>query len=168
MENTDIHIGIIGSGKIGTAIYTLLTRGGFDYKISIAENEDNYINVDDFCKLEIGEDECMLHSDFDDFVKGKTLIINALPFQSNLTVYKTCLEYNIPYFDLSEDDDLDEWIARKEYVSPTRTSIPFTMPHCGLAPGISTIIASDLAKELTSVILLKFVLELYHNILQTN
>ena len=155
MENTDIHIGIIGSGKIGTAIYTLLTRGGFDYKISIADCQENHIiSPDDYHFLKIDNNN-VLQWDINEFVKDKTLIINALPFQYNLLIYKTCLEYNIPYFDLSEDDDLDEWIARKEYVSPTRTSIPFTMPHCGLAPGISTIIASDLAKELTSVNTLK-------------
>ena len=37
MENQEIHIGIIGAGRIGTAIYGLLVGKGSDYKISIPE-----------------------------------------------------------------------------------------------------------------------------------
>jgi len=147
-----IHIGILGSGKIGTAIYNLLVISGFDYDITVADqNILNDINICDFQRLEIGEDECMLDDEFDKFVKDKTLIINALPYHLNFTAYKTCLEYNIPYFDLSEDEFLDKWIARREYISSTRTGVSFTMPHCGLAPGLSTVIANYLMEDFSTV-----------------
>ena len=147
-----IHIGILGAGKIGTAIYNLLVISGFDYDITVADqNILNDINTCDFQRLEIGEDECMLDDEFDKFVKDKTLIINALPYHLNFTAYKTCLEYNIPYFDLSEDDFLDKWIARGEYISSTRTGVSFTMPHCGLAPGLSTVIANYLMEDFSTV-----------------
>ena len=33
----NIHIGIVGAGKIGTAIYNLLLGGGLDYRVSVAD-----------------------------------------------------------------------------------------------------------------------------------
>ena len=49
----------------------------------------------------------------------------------------------IPYFDLSEDDALDKFID-----SIKSDKLPFTMPHCGLAPGLSTVIAHDLLADI--------------------
>jgi saccharopine dehydrogenase-like NADP-dependent oxidoreductase len=49
----------------------------------------------------------------------------------------------IPYFDLSEDDALDKFID-----SLKSDKLPFTMPHCGLAPGLSTVIAHDLLADI--------------------
>jgi len=147
-----IHIGILGAGKIGTAIYNLLVASGSGYDITVGDkNVLNSISTCDIIRLELHSDytkECL---ELDKFVKGKTLIINALPYQLNPIVYKYCIEHNVPYFDLSEDEFLDEWIERKEYISPTRTGIPFTMPHCGLAPGLSTVIANDLVKDFYSI-----------------
>ena len=152
MNNKDIHIGLLGAGKIGTAIYNLLVASGSGYDITVGDqNVVNSITTCDFHRLELHPDytkECL---ELDKFVKGKTLIINALPYQLNPIVYKYCVKHNVPYFDLSEDEFLDEWIERKEYLSPTRTGIPFTMPHCGLAPGLSTVIANDLMKDFGAV-----------------
>tara|TARA_B100000959_G_scaffold272795_1_gene322567 strand:+ start:25 stop:1146 length:1122 start_codon:yes stop_codon:yes gene_type:complete len=152
MENQEIHIGIVGAGRIGTAIYSLLVGKGSDYKVSIADidshqahnpiNESHYIKIDTPVSYE---------TQFDEFVKDKTLIINALPFTQNIYLYQACLEYEVPYFDLSEDDALDKWIEHRSYISPTRTGIPFTMPHCGLAPGISTVVANHLAKDFSDL-----------------
>jgi 3-hydroxyacyl-CoA dehydrogenase len=34
-----IHIGILGAGKIGTAIYNLLVTSGFDYDITVGDQK---------------------------------------------------------------------------------------------------------------------------------
>ena len=151
MNNQDIHIGIVGAGRIGTAIYNLLVTTDRGYRITIADivsKPDWSINRDHYEQLQIKKP---LYSgenvQFNEFVEGKTLIINALPFTENIHLYQACLESNIPYFDLSEDDALDEWIEKREYVSETRTGLPFTMPHCGLAPGLSTVVANHISKD---------------------
>ena len=41
MKNQNIHIGIVGAGNIGFAIYQLLVSTGEKYKVSIADQVDN-------------------------------------------------------------------------------------------------------------------------------
>jgi|TARA_B110000495_G_scaffold151221_1_gene134205 saccharopine dehydrogenase-like NADP-dependent oxidoreductase len=137
MKNQDIHIGIVGAGNIGSTIYQLLVSGGMSYKVSIAdqtEKKDIFIADDNYVKLEKGSTQ------FNQFVNGKTLIVNALPYHQNINLYKACQSAGVAYFDLSEDDGLDEYIAS------SHQGIPFTMPHCGLAPGMSTVVANHLLK----------------------
>ena len=138
MKNQDIHIGIVGAGNIGSTIYQLLSSTGSSYKISIAdqiENPNLLIPEHNYVKLEKDSTQ------FNQFVNGKTLIVNALPYHQNINLYKACYEMGVPYFDLSEDNELDTFIE-------TLTDIPFTMPHCGLAPGLSTVVANYLLKDI--------------------
>lgn len=148
MKNQNIHIGIVGAGNIGFAIYQLLVSTGEKYKVSIADQVDNknaFISEDHYVQLKVAkptyEGE---NTQFNEFVKDKTLIINALPFNQNINLYKACRESNVAYFDLSEDDALDKYIAS---LLSNEEKIPFTMPHCGLAPGMSSIVTYDLIKQ---------------------
>ena len=166
MNNTETHIGIVGAGKIGRAIYELLVSSDFGYQISISDVADRPYNIpeENYTQLEYDRPELQgmishesdLHGDstkFSEFVKDKTLIINALPFHQNINLYKECYEHNVPYFDLSEDDALDSYI--REMDEEEKAKIPFTMPHCGLAPGMSSIVAFHLLKELETPHVLK-------------
>jgi len=149
MNTENIHIGIVGAGIIGSTIYQLLVSCGKNYQISIAdqkENNDPLINSDNYHRLTITRPTYDGHcTQFTQFVRGKTLIINALPFHQNINLFKDCFENGVPYFDLSEDDALDKFID-----SLKTTNLSFTMPHCGLAPGMSTVIANDLLRVTTN------------------
>ena len=142
MNNQDIHIGIVGAGNIGSTIYQLLVSSGDGYKVSIADQVERNWNIseDHYVQLQVTET-----SQFNEFVSDKTLIINALPFHQNINLYKACRESNVAYFDLSEDDALDKYIAS---LLTNEEKIPFTMPHCGLAPGMSSIVAYHISKKL--------------------
>ena len=139
--NQDIHIGIVGAGRIGTAIYELLISSN-SYKVSIADHIEQKLHHDNYVQLKVtkptydGD-----NTQFKEFVNDKTLIINALPYTENINLFKACFDADVPYFDLSEDDGLDNYIKRG------MPSIPFTMPHCGLAPGMSTVIANHLISD---------------------
>jgi|LWDU01.1.fsa_nt_gi saccharopine dehydrogenase-like NADP-dependent oxidoreductase len=143
--NNKTHIGIVGAGKIGSSIYELLVSADFGYKISVADQVERRWNIpeENYTQLTITkptyEGDCV---QFKEFVKGKSIIINALPYYQNINLYKDCCEFNVPYFDLSEDDALDNHIKTLE-------KIPFTMRYCGLAPGMSSIVAFDLLKRLS-------------------
>ena len=149
MNNQDIHIGIVGAGRIGSAIYELLVSDNLSYKVSIADRKppasysswlNNYIQLKVTKPTYVGEG-----TQFKEFVNDKTLIINALPYTENINLFKSCYNADVPYFDLSEDDGLDNYI--KEAISSGFPDIPFTMPHCGLAPGMSTVIANNLISD---------------------
>jgi len=149
MNNENIHIGIVGAGIIGSTIYQLLISCGKNYKVSIADQKEDTshsINPDHYHRLKITKPTYDGHcTQFNQFVQGKTLIINALPYHQNINLFNACYEVGIPYFDLSEDDELDKYIK-----SLNSFDLPFTMPHCGLAPGLSTVIANDLLKITTN------------------
>ena len=51
-----IHIGILGAGKIGMAIYNLLVASGSGYNITVA---DKNVNDSDFQQLELHPDTRM-------------------------------------------------------------------------------------------------------------
>ena len=147
--NQDIHIGIVGAGRMGSAIYELLVSSSLyvvglskTLKISIADQKPSPSLFKNYVQLKVtkptydGD-----NTQFKEFVNDKSLIINALPYTENINLFKACFDADVPYFDLSEDDELDNYIKRGI------PSIPFTMPHCGLAPGMSTVIANHLISD---------------------
>ena len=147
--NQDIHIGIVGAGRMGSAIYELLVSSSLyvvgmteTVKVSIADQKPSPSLHNNYVQLKVtkptydGD-----NTQFKEFVNDKTLIINALPYTENINLFKACFDADVPYFDLSEDDELDNYIKRG------MPSIPFTMPHCGLAPGMSTVIANHLISD---------------------
>ena len=127
----DTKIGIAGAGRIGKAIYHLLIDGGICENVYVADIKPRPEDIKE-------EHYVQTNGRFNDFVFDKTLVINALPYTENIKLWKDCFMYKVPYFDLSEDDQLD--ILLRESAS----DISFTMPHCGLAPGMSTVVAQDL------------------------
>ena len=138
----EVKIGIAGGGKIGKAIYHLLTDGKICNDVTIADirprpediPESDYIQTD---------------GTFIDFVKDKTLVINALPHTKNRELWSNCVSNDVAYFDMSEDEDLDTDLGMA--LGHSHIDIPFTMPHCGLAPGMSTVIASSLMRGIEEV-----------------
>ena len=147
--NQDIHIGIVGAGRMGSAIYELLVSSSLyvvgmteTVKVSIADQKPSPSLHNNYVQLKVtkptydGD-----NTQFKEFVNDKSLIINALPYTENINLFKACFDADVPYFDLSEDDELDNYIKRG------MPSIPFTMPHCGLAPGMSTVIANHLISD---------------------
>jgi len=142
MVRKEQSIGIAGGGRIGKAIYHLLLDGNICNNVTVM---DIAPRPDDIAE----GDYVQTDGTFEEFVKGKTLIINALPYTKNKELWLECFKNKVAYFDLSEDGDLDLSLGIK--LDEDNSDIPFTMPHCGLAPGMSTIIANSLLREQESV-----------------
>jgi len=138
MTNQKPHIGIIGAGRIGSAIHNLMIGGDLGYEVTIADVFETNSNFTNYECVDVNDE-----SSVDEFVYNKTAIVNALPYHLNIKLWNSCKNQNTPYFDLSEDEGLDKYIEMHYDVE----NIQFTMPHCGLAPGISTVIADSLVKK---------------------
>ena len=138
---------IFGGGSIGNAVYHLL-KDRTAYSITVADIRGSVTGIpsEDYAQIDTRHPGTNSWT-IDKLIKDKTLVINALPYTENMIIYNACLKANIPYFDFSEDSELNDFIHNIDLEKP----LPFTMPHCGLAPGMSTVIANDLAHDYTKV-----------------
>lgn len=74
------------------------------------------------------------------------IVVNALPFHLNKVALDFAVRHNAHYVDLSEDVESVEY-AKSGAVGYSKCIIP----QCGLAPGVVSIIASNLAKKFSNI-----------------
>jgi saccharopine dehydrogenase-like NADP-dependent oxidoreductase len=140
-----MKLGIIGAGKIGTTIATLLESCSFCKEVVLGDNRPNV----DLTGLR--KSRCVLldlgrQGDLDRFVTGCDAIVSAAPYFLNKSVAQACARAWVSYFDLTED------VATTAFVRTLAESNEATfMPQCGLAPGAINIIGGSLAGSLENV-----------------
>ena len=126
-------IGIIGNGKIGRSVASLLRSENFNVVIADTYNDSETVMVDATDKSQVNK-----------FAQGKDAIVSCGPYHVNKTIAEVCSENNIAYFDPTEDTETAEFISG---LNNSQTM----MTQCGLAPGAVNIIATDLIKQFDSV-----------------
>jgi len=141
MKLKEVKIGVVGCGKIGKAIYHLLVDGGICDDVMVADIAPPPNDIPNRRYVQT-------NGTFADFVRERTLVINALPHTKNRELWSDCVANGVAYFDMSEDEDIDTDLGMAH--GHSHIDIPFTMPHCGLAPGMSTVIASSLMRRVDS------------------
>lgn len=141
------HVLVAGAGKIGSLITTLLATSN-DYKVYLADiNVDNPAlkrllenvpNVE-LVKLDAQNPEAVT-----EFLKKNRMqtILSALPFYLNIAIIKIAKEFNINYFDLTEDTATAK--VATEYSQHVSSAF---VPQCGLAPGFISIVANHLMEH---------------------
>ncbi len=136
---TDILL--LGAGKIGRMIATLLMRTG-DFQVRVGdasqaalerieqqvEVETMQVNADDPESLSAALD-------------GVTAVISALSYRQNPVVARAALAAGASYFDLTEDVATTRTV--RDIASGAAEGQVF-VPQCGLAPGFISIAANDL------------------------
>lgn len=142
---------IIGAGKIGSSIATLLHQSG-DYRVILA---DKQLTGSDFNRMHkvFPEIETMHLDIFDkqtlrQFLQTNPLnaIVSCLPYFCNLIVAELAKEFKTHYFDLTEDVQTTAGI--KKLATGAKSAF---VPQCGLAPGLVGIIAHDLMQKFSHV-----------------
>ena len=146
---------ILGGGKIGSLIATLLVESG-GYAVSLGDVDSDVVAR---LKKEIDHDHFKISS-VD--VRDKTTlrlfleqtkpdgIISSLPYYCNPLVGELAHEFGAHYFDLTEDVEVTKKIRA---VSQGAGSA--FVPQCGLAPGFISIVAHDLMTHFDSVEIVK-------------
>jgi saccharopine dehydrogenase-like NADP-dependent oxidoreductase len=133
-----MKVGIIGAGKIGETIYSLLQSQFNGIEIADAHPKPSIPE----CQILDVLDPHELQT----FIYGKSAIINAGPYFLNKTIAHACALLGVAYFDLSEDIESARYIKELSLKYES-----FFMPHCGLAPGAINIIASGIASKFDTI-----------------
>ncbi|MDA3613729.1 saccharopine dehydrogenase family protein [Polluticaenibacter yanchengensis] len=130
-------IAVVGLGKVGTLVATLLNDLFEVTGIDLNEPKEDY-----GFKVEKG---AVSDSNFlKNALSGKDGVVSCLPYNLNLDVAKAAYELGIHYFDLTED--VPTTTAIREMAE---TSKGVMAPQCGLAPGFIGIVGADLYKRFT-------------------
>lgn len=138
---------VLGAGKIGSLIGTLLSSSG-DYQVYLA---DINVNTPTLKKLfnkapniELVELDAQNPELLAEFLRKNPAqtIVSSLPFYCNISVAKVAKEFDINYFDLTEDTHTASTILE---LSKHVTSA--FVPQCGLAPGFISIVANNLMEH---------------------
>lgn len=138
---------IVGAGKIGSLITALLGNSN-DYKIYLA---DININNQSLTKLiertpnvELLQLDAGNHDQMAAFLKKNTMdaVISSLPFHCNVAIAQLAKEFNLHYFDLTEDTAVTSAILEM-----SKNSTKAFVPQCGLAPGFISIVANHLMQH---------------------
>ena len=146
---------ILGGGKIGSLIATLLVESG-DYAVTLGDS-----NADIVVCLKQANIQEHFHAATVDAQKKTALrsflkkanpkaVISGLPYFCNPLVSELALEIGAHYFDLTEDIEVTKNVRQ---LSQGATSA--FVPQCGLAPGFISIVAHDLMTHFDSVEMVK-------------
>ncbi len=130
-------VGIIGNGKIGKAVASLLRAENFTITVADSNPGVDCVQID-------GTDEKQVEH----FASNKDAIISTGPYFINKTIAKVCAKSNKAYFDPTEDIEIADYVS--ECINNQTM-----MTQCGLAPGAVNIIAANLISKRDEVLLEK-------------
>ncbi|MBV8225525.1 MAG: saccharopine dehydrogenase NADP-binding domain-containing protein [Verrucomicrobia bacterium] len=136
-----IKIGVLGAGKVGLAIASLLDITRFVEHIVLADVRPRDC-LGGFRKARFQKLDVNSEQDLAAFVRECDAVISAAPFYLNKAVAQTCARFERSYFDLTEDVETADFV--RSLAAGSRATF---MPQCGLAPGAINIIASGLASS---------------------
>src|SRR5262245_35366250 len=95
-------IGVVGAGKIGATIATLLESCAFCDAVAVADVRTG-VKIDGLRKASVTRLDAKRRTALTTFVKSCDAIVCALPFFLNRQIVETCARTRVAYFDLTED-----------------------------------------------------------------
>jgi saccharopine dehydrogenase-like NADP-dependent oxidoreductase len=141
-----MKIGIIGAGKVGGTIATLLESCRFCTGVALADTRSN-IDLTGLRKSRFIPLDVKKPAQLGDFVKGVDVVVSAAPYFLNKTIAAACAAAEVSYFDLTEDVETTAYVQELA----ARAARATFMPQCGLAPGAINIVGGSLASSLHQV-----------------
>jgi saccharopine dehydrogenase-like NADP-dependent oxidoreductase len=93
---------ILGAGKIGGAIVDMLAATG-DYDIAVADQDANFLALIPEQKARRAQIDVSDQGALAKVMRGREVVVSALPFFLNPAVAKLAGEAGAHYFDLTED-----------------------------------------------------------------
>lgn len=132
------HIAVIGLGKVGSLVATLLND------LFTVTGVDQKAPADVPFKVAAGDikDARFL----EELLSKQDAVVSCLPYNLNLPVAEAAFKTGIHYFDLTEDVPTTSAIRKM-----AETSKGVMAPQCGLAPGFIGIVGADLCHRFTKL-----------------
>ncbi|MBM3382613.1 MAG: saccharopine dehydrogenase family protein [Betaproteobacteria bacterium] len=143
---------VLGCGKIGKLVVSLLARSG-DYAVTAAdihlETAQAAIHDGNGKKLPYCEAisiDLNNSSAIDKAMKGQTYVLSCAPYHCNVRIATSAKAAGTHYLDLTED------VATTKAVRElAKDSALAFVPQCGLAPGFITVVANGMAQSFDSI-----------------
>jgi len=140
-----LQIGILGAGKIGISIATLLEISEFANGIVLGDARI-VGHLEGLGKTRFQEIDIRSADALESFTQNCEVIVSAAPYYLNRLIANVCAKRERSYFDLTEDVETTGFVRQLA----KGKNLTF-MPQCGLAPGAINIIGSGLAHSLKTV-----------------
>lgn len=140
-----MKIGIVGAGKVGGTIATLLESCRFCRSVVLADVRTN-VDLRGLKKAKFLAVDVTKPAALTAFVRQVDAVVSAAPYFLNKAIASACAREAVSYFDLTEDVGTTAYIQRLA----AKAKATF-MPQCGLAPGAINIVGGSLASSLSYV-----------------
>lgn len=140
-----MKIGIIGAGKVGGTIATLLESCKFCKSVALADVRPG-VDLQGLKKSKFARVDVKKPAELAAFVTGMGAVVSAAPYFLNKTIAAACAEAGVSYFDLTEDVETTTFV--RDLAAKHKGTF---MPQCGLAPGAINIVGGSLASSLENV-----------------
>lgn len=140
-----MKIGIVGAGKVGSTIATLLESCRFCGQTLLADSRPNP-DLRGLRKARFRQVDGAQPKQLAAFVRAVDVIISAAPYYLNRAIVDACAAAGVSYFDLTEDVETTAYVRR--LADGAKATF---MPQCGLAPGAINIVGGSLASSLDAV-----------------
>jgi saccharopine dehydrogenase-like NADP-dependent oxidoreductase len=140
-----IRLTLVGAGKIGEAIVTLLDETG-DYELTIVDQNPEQLSY--FLDAGLRTRTCVMGNaaELVALLAGQQVVISACPYYLTPLIASAAKEAGVHYFDLTED--VESTRAVKRLAEGAATAL---VPQCGLAPGFISIAANSAAEQFDSL-----------------
>lgn len=136
------EIMLVGAGKIGGAIATMLADTG-DYKVTVVDRSGIQLaEIDGHPAISGAKLDIADHASLVAALNGKFAVLSAVPFHLTAQIAEAALEADAHYLDLTEDVSVT-----KKVEALARNAERAFVPQCGVAPGFISIVANDLASR---------------------
>lgn len=126
-------IAVLGTGKVGSLVATLLHESGFDV---LGLDQAPRALPFPVQAVDVAQPASLAPA-----LQGRDAVISCLPFHLNLPVARLAHEMGLHYFDLTEDVPTTQAIR-----AMGETARTVMAPQCGLAPGFIGIVGASLAE----------------------
>ena len=137
------NVAVIGAGKIGSAIASMLAESG-DYYVTVADSRP--VSFKDLTFATHRIQSVQLDAREDMSLAAQFAVINAGPHHLTRSIVEAALRDGCHYLDLTED------VGDANYIKMHAEKAPKAfIPQCGLAPGFVSIMAGYMAKKFNIV-----------------